>query len=134
MATHKGALAALIKSRQTAERPGSDPAFMRFVWVASVSRLLAIRAGLMEPSGGRITGDGAAVVENGSTGKRRNGCRQAQGGKSGKDQVFHRNSPSATGGMSGFDGWVSGQYASDDNAASQHWTYAPKAEVSNRQP
>ena len=59
--------------------------------------LFGVRAGLLEPGGGRVTRDGAAVVERGGTSERRNGSRQAQGGKSGKDQVLHRNSPSVVG-------------------------------------
>jgi hypothetical protein len=54
-------------------------------------------AGLLHPGGGCISGNRAAVMENGGVGNGDNGGAQAQGGESGKDQVFHRNSPSLVG-------------------------------------
>jgi hypothetical protein len=80
------------------KKAGDDPAFVQFVRGSGGAALVAaVRAGLLEPGGVRVTGDGAAVVERGGAGKRRNGGRQAQSGKSGKDQVLHRNSPSVVG-------------------------------------
>ena len=84
-------------------------------------RLLAIRAGLLHSGGERVADNGAAVMEGGGAGERRNGSRQAQSGEGGKDQVLHRNSPIfRRAGMSGFDEREMDLHRQDGNAASQH--------------
>jgi hypothetical protein len=50
-------------------------------------------AGLLHPGGRGIPSNCAAVMENGGIRDGDNGSAQAQGGESGKEQVFHRNSP-----------------------------------------
>jgi hypothetical protein len=53
-------------------------------------RSIGVRAGLLHPGGGRMSGNCAAVMENGGVRNGNNGSAQAQGGESGKEQDFHR--------------------------------------------
>ena len=55
----------------------------------------------------------------------RDGNGQAQGGKSGKKQVLHRTSLSSAGRNVRLSWSSDGPLRADDNAASQHWSYAP---------
>jgi hypothetical protein len=60
---------------------------------------LLVSAGLLHLCRRRIPGDSAAVMENGGIrGDWRKGGRgEVQGGESGEEGVFHRNSPSSVG-------------------------------------